>query len=260
MNKHVWKKWAAVMSCCALAWGSPASVVWASESNVQSEEGMLDRAAEFYDRFCSVLKMKVQLFGTPVLEPYVVMYSPGNSRSDEDDAALYPQPMPGSTLLSNHRTRFAWGKGKKITSFKIKEADSGKTVYTEQVANKTAVSIVPKDAGMEHGRTYYWELAWDAGSVRREMRLLDAALEEDLRKRLPTLDSLETYEEIDRQMLQAAYLVSWSDNSNGEVDLHWLALELMQKPEAKHLEDETSAKLREILLNACGEHLDKRLS
>ncbi len=258
MNKHGWKKWVAVLFCCALAWGSP-SAAWAAESNVQSEEGILDRAAEFYDRFCSILKMKVQLFGTPVLEPYIVMYTPGNSRGGEDDAALFPQPMPGSTLLASHRTRFAWGKGKKITRFTIKEADSGKTVYAEQVANKTAVYIVPREAGMQQGRAYYWELSWDSGSVRREMRLLDAALEADLLNRLPTLDRLETYEEVDRQMLQAAYLVSWSDNSNGEVDLHWLALELMQKPEAKHLEDETSAKLREILIDACRRHLDQKV-
>ncbi len=201
----------------------------------------------------------MQLIGTPLMEPYLVYIASGSSRSGaETEAALLPQPAPGSTLLSSHRTRFAWNnKGRKV--FRIKDVDSGAVVCEQNVVNQNELSIVPKDAGMKQGHIYLWELDGDGVAIRRQMRLIDIALEAEVLKQLPELNLAETYEDVDRQMLQAAYLVSLSDKSNGQVDLHWLAVEMMLRPEMNHLSDATSVKLREILLNACVDHLDKRL-
>ena len=271
MNKKIWKKWAAALACCAVAWGSSPIAASAEESTVQNEEGILDRAgktamktwetvSDYTEWFYTILKMKAQLLGTPLMEPYLVYITSGASRSDaENEAAFLPQPTPGSTLLSDHKTRFAWGKNKKAKLFTIKEADSGKIIYRENVVNQRGISLVPREVGMQRGRTYLWELDEDSHALRREMRLLDATLEKDIQKRLPELNAVETYEDVDRQMLQAAYLVALSDKSGGKADLHWLALELMLRPEAKSLKNETSAKVRELLLKACSEHLDKRL-
>lgn len=269
MRKKNWKKWAAMMVCCAVAWGTLPPSVQGMDSgatgNEQNREEFGDRivdmlawASDFYDQFCGFCKTEVQILATPLFEPYVVHHASGASRGDEDEASLLPQPMPGSMLLSDHRTRFAWNvKGHKM--FTIKDANSGAVVFSKDVTNRKEIYLVPKEAGMQQGRTYLWELDGDARSIRREVRLLDTALEADLQKRLPELNTVETYGDIDRQMLQAAYLVALSDKSGGKIDLHWLAVEMMMKSEAKNLKDDTSAKLREVLLEACRVHLDQRL-
>ncbi len=270
MNRKKWEKWVAVLSCFAVAWGSPSVAVWAAESETQEEQGMLNRAekiasetwkniVDYKEWFCTVIRMEMQLMWTPVMEPYLVYIASGSSRSDaETEAALLPQPAPGSTLLSGHRTKFAWNNnGRKV--FRIKDVDSGVVVCEKNVANQKEISIVPKDAGMQQGHTYLWELDGDGVAIRRQMRLIDTALETEVLKQLPELNVAETYEDVDRTMLQAAYLVSLSDKSNGQVDLHWLAVEMMLQPEMDYLSDATSVKLREILLNACVDHLDKRL-
>ena len=257
MNRKKWKKWAAVLSCCAVAWGSPSVAVWAAESYTQEEEGM--NISDYWEWFCTVLSMEVQLMGTPLMEPYLVYIASGSSRSDDEtEAALLPQPAPGSTLLSSHRTRFAWNnKGRKV--FRIKDVDSGAVVCERNVENQKELFIVPKDTGMQQGHTYLWELDGDGAGIRRQMRLIDTSLETEVLKQLLELNSVEIYEDINRQILQAAYLVSLSDKSNGQVDLHWLAVEMMLKQDMDYLSDATSVKLREILLNACVDHLDKRL-
>ena len=134
MNKMNWKKLVAALSCCAVVWGAPSHVTWAADSVAQNEEGLLDGLVDFYHRFCGTITKKVQVLATPLLEPYAVHYASGASRgNDHEKVTLLPQPMPGSTLLANHNTRFAWSENRKAKTFTIKEADSGKIIYNKNL-------------------------------------------------------------------------------------------------------------------------------
>ncbi len=272
MRKLGWKPWAvALSSFCALTSLEPLPIVHAADTAIEKQEGGLEQigrnvgdlitsVSDFYEQFCDFVAMETQIWATPLFEPYTVHTVSGASRGgNEKEAAFLPQPAPGSTLLAGHSTRFAWNKGNHPKKFRIKESESGKVIYEQDIANVTSLSIVPKEVGMKYTRAYFWELDEDSNSIRREMRLLDADLEKDLEKRLLGLTDLDTYEDIHWQVLQAAYLITWSDHTSNNADLHWLALELLMKPEMKELRDETSVKMREVLLDACRRHLDSRL-
>ncbi len=270
MNKMNWRKWAAIFSCCTMVGIRPPITALAAEIEIQEDMDLLDSAgntvmktwenvSDFTEWFCTVIRMEMQLTATPLIEPYLLYIVSGASRSNpEIEAELLPQPAPGSTLLSEHKTKFVWNN-KGCKTFTIREASSGEVICQKDVAKQKEVVIVPKEVGMKTGHTYYWELDGDGRVIRRELCLIDATIESEVLKILPELNKVEMYEDVDRHLLQAAYLISLSDKSNGRVDLHWLAVEMMLPLKTDSLSTERSVNLRKILIDSCIGHLNERL-
>lgn len=283
MNRHWWIKLTIVVLCCMMTWSGPSAVVWASDSETDSSVQSEKRTRSYFEQFVIYVKMKWQALGQQ-LNPSSGHGEIGVSQGDEDEKELLwlPQPGPESTLLANHKTRFAWLGGNKSGEFTIEEEDSGKIIYREEIKDQKELFIVPSKVGMQQGRKYLWGLNGDSKLRPRRVRLLDAELDKVVQKGLKELQTmkdedvqkelqveitkfLETMKiksgkgNIHRQVLQAMALFAWSDQSNGVADMYWLGYELLMQPTVKELKDEASIKLRGVLLKECRKHFDQCL-